>query len=83
MEQASAELQQCTSALEGRLAELEHWELEAQEVCLLLKDMERRGQQGHNLKTKVRPASDFLVHTAKQCYVCECEVKSEGPRCTQ
>ncbi|KAJ8356434.1 hypothetical protein SKAU_G00192280 [Synaphobranchus kaupii] len=50
VEQASAELQRCASALECGLAELEHWETEARE---LLKEGKRRGQQGHDPKTKV------------------------------
>ncbi|KAG5846987.1 hypothetical protein ANANG_G00120830 [Anguilla anguilla] len=52
VERASADLQKSASALEGRLAELEHWEIEAWEVCQLLKERERRGQQGHDTQTK-------------------------------
>ncbi|KAG7461305.1 hypothetical protein MATL_G00208680 [Megalops atlanticus] len=52
-DRASEELQRNASALEGRVAELEHWDTEAREVYWLLKEGERRGQWGHDPRAKV------------------------------
>ncbi|XP_036405234.1 nesprin-2-like [Megalops cyprinoides] len=52
-ERASEQLQRNASVLEGRVAELEHWDTEAREVYWLLKEGERRGQWGHDPRAKV------------------------------
>lgn len=46
-------LQRAASLLEGRLAELENWSSEAQEVCQLLKERQHRSHWGPHLRTKV------------------------------
>ncbi|XP_059369612.1 nesprin-2-like [Carassius carassius] len=45
-------LQKAASLLEGRLAELENWSNEAQEVCHHLKERQHRGHQGPHPRAK-------------------------------
>ncbi|XP_067239734.1 nesprin-2-like isoform X8 [Chanodichthys erythropterus] len=52
VDQVCEGLQRPASLLEGRLAELENWSSEAQEVCQLLKEREHRGHWGPHLRTK-------------------------------
>lgn len=53
VDQVCEVLQRPASLLEGRLAELENWSSEAQEVCQLLKERQHRGHWGPHLRTKV------------------------------
>ncbi|KAK7133211.1 hypothetical protein R3I94_015172 [Phoxinus phoxinus] len=52
VDQVCKGLQRAASLLEGRLAELENWSSEAQEVWQLLKDRQHRGHWGPHLRTK-------------------------------
>ncbi|XP_051500897.1 nesprin-2-like [Myxocyprinus asiaticus] len=45
-------LQRAASLLEGRVAELENWRSEAQDVCQHLKECQRRGHRGPHPKAK-------------------------------
>ncbi|XDV42021.1 hypothetical protein PO909_010774 [Leuciscus waleckii] len=52
VDQVCKRLQRAASLLEGRLAELENWSSEAQEVWQLLKERQHRGHWGPQLRTK-------------------------------
>lgn len=58
VDQVCERLQRAASLLEGRLAELENWSSEAQEVWLLLKERQHRGHWGPHLRTKVSRISN-------------------------
>lgn len=53
VDQGCEGLQRATSLVEGRLAELENWSTEAQEVCLHIKECQRTGQRGPHPRAKV------------------------------
>lgn len=53
VDQVCERLQKAASLLEGRLAELENWSNEAQEVCHHLKERQHRGHQGPHPRAKV------------------------------
>ncbi|KAI1897763.1 hypothetical protein AGOR_G00086620 [Albula goreensis] len=83
-EQASDKLQRSASALESRLAELQHWETEAQEVYQLLKEGEKRGQRGHLPKAKALIARGLhlegqLVAEEQDYVAAVTAVQSSGP----
>ncbi|KAK2883496.1 hypothetical protein Q8A67_017133 [Cirrhinus molitorella] len=52
VDQVCERLQKPASLLEGRLAELENWSTEAQEVCHHLKERQHRGQRGPQIRAK-------------------------------
>ncbi|KTG32141.1 hypothetical protein cypCar_00008446 [Cyprinus carpio] len=52
VDQVCERLQKATSLLEDRLAELENWSTEAQEVCHHLKERQHRGHWGPHPRTK-------------------------------
>ncbi|XP_043093802.1 nesprin-2 isoform X3 [Puntigrus tetrazona] len=52
VDQVCERLQKATSLLEGRLAELENWSTEAQEVYHHLKERQHRGHQGPHPRSK-------------------------------
>lgn len=52
-DQACGELQKTASHLEGKLAELDHWNTEAMELCQHLKESQHRGHQGPHPTVKV------------------------------
>ncbi|XP_052441872.1 nesprin-2-like isoform X3 [Carassius gibelio] len=52
VDQVCERLQKAASLLEGRLAELENWSNEAQEVCHHLKERQHRGHQGPHPRAK-------------------------------
>ncbi|XP_052390559.1 nesprin-2 isoform X4 [Carassius gibelio] len=52
VDQVCVRLQKATSLLEGRLAELENWSTEAQEVCNHLKERHHRGHRGPHPRAK-------------------------------
>ncbi|KAF7647688.1 hypothetical protein LDENG_00168300, partial [Lucifuga dentata] len=52
-EQLCTELQHSVLGLDGRLAELLHWETEARELYQLMRAAERQPQQGQNPQTRV------------------------------
>ncbi|XP_016380976.1 nesprin-2-like [Sinocyclocheilus rhinocerous] len=52
VDQVCERLQKATSLLEGRLAELENWSTEAQEVCNHLKERQHRGHRGPHPRAK-------------------------------
>ncbi|KAF4099427.1 hypothetical protein G5714_019553 [Onychostoma macrolepis] len=51
VDQVCEKLQKVASLLEGRLAELENWSTEAQEVCHHLKERQHRGHRGPHPRT--------------------------------
>ncbi len=53
-------LQKAASLLEGRLAELENWSTEAQEVCHHLKERQHRGNRGPHPRTKVSTVNKVM-----------------------
>lgn len=68
-EQTCGGLQKTASELEGRLAELAHWNTEAMEICQHLRELQHRGQHGSHPKTKVRikhilvPIYTFIIRS--------------------
>ncbi|XP_077075807.1 nesprin-2a [Siphateles boraxobius] len=61
VDQVCEGLQRAASLLEGRLAELENWSSEAQEVWQLLKERQHRGHWGPNLRTKALISRGLLL----------------------
>lgn len=51
--QVCAELQQTVSSLDGRLAELMLWEVEARELYELIKEKSHKHQRAQNSRTRV------------------------------
>lgn len=55
------ELQQSVSSLDGRLAELIHWEAEVREFYALLKEKSHRHQKEQDFRTRVLLCHTFCV----------------------
>lgn len=58
-DKACGGLQKTASQLEGRLAELDHWSMEAMEVCQHLREWQHRGHLGPHPRAKVSMQSTF------------------------
>ena len=56
-EQVCVELQQSVCGLDGRLAELLHWDVEARELYQVLKARERRPQRAQDPRARVGSAA--------------------------
>lgn len=65
-EQVCAELQHSVSGLDGRLAELLHWETEARELYQILRAAERQ-QRGQDPQARVRPPTEHRGSAHPSC----------------
>ena len=64
-EQVCVELQQSVCGLDGRLAELLHWDVEARELYQVLKARERRHQRAQDPRARVgSSAADAAANAA-------------------